>query len=75
MQRDIEDHLSEKILFGELKSGEIVVVDVDDPGSEHPFTFTGNPRTPAPDTPPVEFGGIVEGFTEGPAEPPAGELR
>ena len=40
-----------------------------------PFTFTGNPRSKAPDAPPVEFGGIVEGFGEGPAEPPAGELR
>jgi ATP-dependent Clp protease ATP-binding subunit ClpC len=75
LQRDIEDHLAEKILFSELKPGEIVVVDVADPGAEHPFTFTGNPRSKAPDTPPVEFGGIVEGFTEGPAEPPAGELR
>src|SRR5918993_1197497 len=75
LQRDIEDILAEKILFSELKSGEIVVVDVADPGSENPFTFTGNPRSTAPDTPPLEFGGIVEGFTEGPAEPPAGELR
>ena len=75
LQRDIEDILAEKILFSELKPGEIVVVDVADPGSEHPFTFTGNPRSAAPDTPPVEFGGIVEGFTEGSAEPPAGELR
>src|ERR671916_540256 len=75
LQRDIEDILAEKILFSELKPGEIVVVDVADPGSEDPFTFTGNPREAAPDVPPVEFGGIVEGFTEGPAEPPAGELR
>jgi ATP-dependent Clp protease ATP-binding subunit ClpC len=75
LQRDIEDILAEKILFSELKAGEIVVVDVADPGAEHPFTFTGNARSAAPDTPPVEFGGIVEGFTEGPAEPPAGELR
>src|ERR671917_291958 len=75
LQRDIEDILAEKILFSELKAGEIVVVDVADPGSEDPFTFTGNPREAAPDVPPVEFGGIVEGFTEGPAEPPAGELR
>jgi ATP-dependent Clp protease ATP-binding subunit ClpC len=65
LQRDVEDHLAEKILFSELKPGEIVVVDVADPGSENPFTFTGNPRVPAPDTPPVEFGGIVEGFNEG----------
>ena len=44
IQRDIEDLLAEKILFAELKSGEIVVVDVADPGSETPFTFTGTPR-------------------------------
>jgi ATP-dependent Clp protease ATP-binding subunit ClpC len=53
-------------LYSELKSGEIVVVDVADPGSEHPFTFTGTPRSAAPDVPPVEFGGIVEGFNESP---------
>ena len=65
IQRDVEDLLAEKILFSELKPGEIVVVDVADPGSEHPFTFTGTPRSAAPDVPPVEFGGIVEGFNEG----------
>jgi len=67
IQRDVEDLLAEKILFMELKPGEIVVVDVADPGSEHPFTFTGIPRSAAPDVPPVEFGGIVEGFSEGDA--------
>ena len=40
-----------------------------------PLMYDGNPRSAAPDTPPVEFGGIVEGFTEGPAEPPTGDLR
>ena len=35
LQRDIEDYLAEKILFSEVKSGEIVVVDVADPGSEN----------------------------------------
>ncbi|HKH55851.1 MAG TPA: AAA family ATPase, partial [Propionibacteriaceae bacterium] len=64
IQRDIEDLLAEKILFSELKPGEIVVVDVADPGSENPFTFTGTPRGSTPDTPPVEFEGIVESFTE-----------
>ena len=48
LQRDIEDHLAEKILFSELKPGEIVVVDVADPGSENAFTFTGTPRVAAP---------------------------
>ena len=47
IQRDIEDHMAEKILFSELKSGEIVVVDVSDPGSESPFTFTGVPAVDA----------------------------
>src|ERR687889_199815 len=64
IQRDVEDLLAEKILFSELKSGEIVVVDVADPGSEHPFTFTGTPRGSTPDPPPVEFEGIVDSFTE-----------
>jgi ATP-dependent Clp protease ATP-binding subunit ClpC len=45
-----------------------VVVDVNDPGSESAFTFTGVPRSTAPDTPPVEFGGVIEGLPE-PGEP------
>ncbi|WP_114560477.1 ATP-dependent Clp protease ATP-binding subunit [Desertihabitans aurantiacus] len=54
LQRDIEDHLAERILFGELKSGEIVLVDVDETeGAEHPFTFTGTARSELPDAPPV----------------------
>ncbi|WP_392508030.1 ATP-dependent Clp protease ATP-binding subunit [Naumannella halotolerans] len=57
IQRDIEDILAEKILFNELKSGEIVLVDVAEPGAEHPFTFTGTPRAELPDTPPVELEG------------------
>ncbi len=65
IQRDIEDHLAEKILFSEVKSGEIVVVDVADPGSENAFTFTGTPRGLAPDAPPVEFDGIIDGLAEG----------
>jgi ATP-dependent Clp protease ATP-binding subunit ClpC len=69
LQRDIEDTLAEKILFSELHAGQIVVVDVADPGSEEPFTFTGNNRSQAPDVPPVEFGGIVEGFADGFPEP------
>ena len=41
IQRDIEDHLAEKILFSELKSGEIVVVDVSRSGF-------GDARSPSP---------------------------
>ncbi|RYZ30786.1 MAG: AAA family ATPase, partial [Propionibacteriaceae bacterium] len=69
LQRDIEDHLAEKILFGELNPGEIVVVDVADPGSENPFTFVGHKRDIAPDVPPVEFDGIIENGLEGFEEP------
>jgi ATP-dependent Clp protease ATP-binding subunit ClpC len=32
IQREIEDNLSEKILFGELRAGQIVTVDVEAPG-------------------------------------------
>ncbi|RCK69184.1 ATP-dependent Clp protease ATP-binding subunit [Desertihabitans brevis] len=64
LQRDIEDHLAEKILFGELKSGEIVLVDVDETeGAEHPFTFTGTERSELPDAPPVALS--ADGGSEG----------
>ncbi|WP_131684791.1 AAA family ATPase [Pseudarthrobacter sp. YALA5] len=48
IQREIEDQLSEKILFGELHAGDIVVVDVDGEGDSAKFTFAGNtkPRIP-----------------------------
>ncbi len=55
LQRDVEDMLAEKILFGELKPGEIVVVDVAPEGSETPFTFKGEPMSELPDTPPADF--------------------
>ena len=41
IQRDIEDVLSEKILFGELKAGEIVLVDAEGEGLLGEFTFRG----------------------------------
>ncbi|GAB3816523.1 ATP-dependent Clp protease ATP-binding subunit [Tessaracoccus terricola] len=41
IQRDIEDILAEKILFGELTPGQIVQVDVAEDGAELPFKFTG----------------------------------
>ena len=55
IQREIEDTLSEKILFGEVAAGEIVSVDVEgwDGESERTedakFTFTGSPRPDAPE--------------------------
>ena len=51
IQREIEDALSERILFGELKAGEIIVVDVEGEGAEAVFTFKGAPKVETPDTP------------------------
>ncbi len=54
IQRDIEDVLSEKILYGEIKSGEIVLVNTEGEGKEEQFTFAGTPHSPIQDVPPVE---------------------
>ncbi|MDQ1717220.1 MAG: ATP-dependent Clp protease ATP-binding subunit ClpC [Pseudonocardiales bacterium] len=63
IQREIEDSLSEKILFGELGAGQIVVVDteVGEDGKEQ-FTFRGEPKPDVvPDAPPTkEVAGTVE---------------
>ena len=66
IQREIEDQLSEKILFGELKSGQIVLVDVEglDADADESksnddkarFTFRGEPKPVlVPDVPPVDM--------------------
>jgi ATP-dependent Clp protease ATP-binding subunit ClpC len=57
IQRDIEDVLSEKILYGDLKAGSIVLVDAIGEGKERQFVFTGTPKTALPDAPPVEVAG------------------
>ncbi len=44
IQRDIEDALSEKILYGEIKPGEIVLVDAEGSGPTATFTFRGEPK-------------------------------
>ncbi|MDF2144593.1 ATP-dependent Clp protease ATP-binding subunit [Knoellia sp. p5-6-4] len=54
IQREIEDVLSEKILYGELKAGEIVLVGTTGEGKAETFTFTGNPHPGALDLPVVE---------------------
>ncbi|HWK91874.1 MAG TPA: ATP-dependent Clp protease ATP-binding subunit [Luteimicrobium sp.] len=45
IQRDIEDTLSEKILFGELTSGQVVLVDAVGEGILGEFTFRGVPKS------------------------------
>jgi len=51
IQREIEDALSERILFGELKAGEIIVVDAEGEGAEAVFTFKGATKAQMPDSP------------------------
>jgi ATP-dependent Clp protease ATP-binding subunit ClpC len=70
IQREIEDILSEKILYGELQAGQIVVVDVEaDPDAtvtkDNPepkrFVFRGEVKPVAPDVPMVEAATTAEG--------------
>jgi len=51
IQRELEDVLSEKMLFGDLKAGEIILVDVSDETPEAIFTFKGTAKSALPDTP------------------------
>jgi ATP-dependent Clp protease ATP-binding subunit ClpC len=57
IQREIEDALSERILFGEVGAGQIVVVDVQGEGPSETFTFRGVSRSALPDAPPVTAAG------------------
>jgi ATP-dependent Clp protease ATP-binding subunit ClpC len=61
IQREIEDILSEKILYGELTAGQIVVVDSETVDDEDRFVFRGETKPVAPDTPPVEAAGSGSG--------------
>ncbi len=62
IQREIEDALSEKILFNELQPGQIIIVDAenvdDDDETKGAFTFRGEPKpSEVPDVPPVDVAG------------------
>jgi ATP-dependent Clp protease ATP-binding subunit ClpC len=54
IQREIEDALSEKILYGELLPGQLVLVDATGESKNDTFTFTGTTKSQAPDSIPVE---------------------
>ncbi len=64
IQREVEDVLSEKILYGEISSGELVAVDVTGEEKDATFTFTGTRKEPAGS---VLSGDIASG-SEGTAE-------
>ncbi|HEY2724491.1 MAG TPA: NDP-hexose 4-ketoreductase, partial [Pseudonocardiaceae bacterium] len=72
IQRELEDQLSEKILFGEVEAGQIVLVDVENWDGESAtedarFTFRGEAKPlRVPDAPPVDLAG-ADGGSEGSA--------
>jgi ATP-dependent Clp protease ATP-binding subunit ClpC len=72
IQREIEDVLSEQILFGTLKAGHIVVVDTEEKDGAEVFSFRGEPKpVSVPDAPPVDLAG--SGGTPSAGNPPASE--
>ncbi|MCW2807833.1 MAG: ATP-dependent Clp protease ATP-binding subunit, partial [Marmoricola sp.] len=67
IQREIEDVLAEKMLFGEVGPGQIVLVGVEGEGAEAQFTFHGSVKGELPDSPPLEpVGGPDD--SEGPVD-------
>src|SRR6186997_3393336 len=55
IQREIEDVLAEKMLYGEVGPGQIVLVGVEGEGAEAQFSFHGSHKgSPLPDSPPLE---------------------
>ncbi len=57
IQRDIEDVLSEKILYGQVLAGEIVGVGVEGEGDDAKFTFEGTKKEPVPAAVPAHAAG------------------
>ncbi|MDQ2845711.1 MAG: ATP-dependent Clp protease ATP-binding subunit [Actinomycetota bacterium] len=53
IQREIEDSLSEKILFDEIRPGQLVKVDADGSGPDAKFSFVGVPRVAPMEKQPV----------------------
>ena len=75
VQREIEDVLAEKMLYGEVGPGQIVLVDVDGEGPTATFTFEGQKVSELPDLPPLETisEGAADGGLDGPANPLGGD--
>ncbi|HVE97803.1 MAG TPA: AAA family ATPase, partial [Mycobacteriales bacterium] len=75
IQRELEDALSERILYKDLGPGQIVVVDVDPaneestPLADTKFVFRGEPKpVEVPDAPPVDMAGSGSAGAGGTAE-------
>ncbi|KAA1374877.1 ATP-dependent Clp protease ATP-binding subunit [Aeromicrobium fastidiosum] len=65
VQREIEDVMAEKLLYGELHPGQIVLVGVEGEGAEAVFTFEGRNKAELelemPDVPPAVEAGAPSG--------------
>ena len=61
VQREIEDVLAEKMLYGEVGPGQIVLVDVEGEGPTATFTFAGQKMGELPDLPPFETAEVNAG--------------
>ena len=69
IQREIEDVLAEKMLFGEVGPGQIVLVGVEGEGPTASFTFEGQKVGALPDLPPFETAGVELGEALGDPTP------
>jgi ATP-dependent Clp protease ATP-binding subunit ClpC len=54
IQRDIEDALSERLLYGKIKAGEIVTVGTDGAAKDEAFTFEGTAHSSPDDIPLIQ---------------------
>jgi ATP-dependent Clp protease ATP-binding subunit ClpC len=70
VQREIEDVLAEKMLYGEVGPGQIVLVDVDGEGPNAAFTFEGQKVSELPDLPPLETTAAESGIDLPPGDDP-----
>lgn len=69
IQREIEDQLSEKILYGELKAGQKILVDAEGEGLLGQFTFVGVPHTAQVQDEPVGVGaGVADAAVDSDAD-------
>jgi ATP-dependent Clp protease ATP-binding subunit ClpC len=59
VQREIEDVMAEKMLYGEIGPGQIVLVDVEGEGPGATFTFKGQKVSALPDLPPFETADVA----------------
>ena len=54
VQREIEDSLAEKMLYGEVRPGQIILVDVEGEGARGEVHLPGEQKSELPDLPPIE---------------------